>query len=73
MRHTNPQRVARAERRVTELQAQLDAVESQLADAASAANDPVRIAEISKQHRDVRAELDSAEAELLDLYAADAA
>ena len=70
---TNPQRVARAERRVTELQAQLDAVESQLADAASAANDPVRIAEISKQHRDVRAELDSAEAELLDLYAADAA
>jgi ATP-binding cassette subfamily F protein 3 len=70
---TNPQRVIRAERRVAELQAQLDAIELQLGKAASDANDPAGIAEISKRHRDVRAELDGAEAELLDLYAADAA
>ncbi|HET6912571.1 MAG TPA: ABC-F family ATP-binding cassette domain-containing protein [Rhodanobacteraceae bacterium] len=70
---TNPQRVIRAERRVAELQAKLEAIESQLADAASHANDPARLAQISKQHHDARAELDGAEAELLELYAADAA
>src|SRR5690348_16558822 len=36
---SNPQRVIRAERRVTELQAKLDEIEAQLAEAASHAND----------------------------------
>src|SRR5690348_17063145 len=69
----NPQRVMRAERRVADLQARLDATETQLADPALYVNDVAQAAALDARHRGLRAELERAEAELLELYAADAA
>ena len=69
----NPQRVVRAERRVADLQARLDAIEAQLADPALHAKDAAQPAALTTRHRELRAELETAEAELLDLYSTDAA
>ena len=69
----NPQRTARAEARLAELQSRLDTAAAELADPALYAEGGARAAEIARRQEALRQELERTEAELLELYAADAA
>ncbi|MGY0558060.1 ABC-F family ATP-binding cassette domain-containing protein [Lysobacter sp. A421] len=69
----NPYKLAKAEASVAELEAQLTALEAELADPAVYADGGARGVELGKQQVQRRAELEQAEAELLALYEADAA
>ncbi|HEX7128924.1 MAG TPA: ATP-binding cassette domain-containing protein [Rhodanobacteraceae bacterium] len=66
----NPQRMAKAEARLAELQSRLDAITAELADPAIYAEGGARAAEIARQQDALRGELESTESELLELYAA---
>ncbi|MGY0797730.1 ABC-F family ATP-binding cassette domain-containing protein [Lysobacter sp. A286] len=69
----NPYKLAKAEECVAELEAQLTALEAELADPAVYADGGARGVELGKQQVQRRAELEQAEAELLALYEVDAA
>jgi ATP-binding cassette subfamily F protein 3 len=69
----NPYKLAKAEERVTALEAQLAALDAELADPATYADGGARGVELGRQQAELRAELDQAEAELLALYEADVA
>jgi ATP-binding cassette subfamily F protein 3 len=66
----NPQRMAKAEARLAELQSRMDAIAAELADPAIYADGGVRAAEIARQQDALRGELERTESELLELYAA---
>ena len=70
---SNPQRLARAEARVADLQARIEAIEAQFADPALHAKRAGVLADLDAQQCALRAEIELAESELLELYAADAA
>ncbi|MGY1425654.1 ABC-F family ATP-binding cassette domain-containing protein [Lysobacter sp. A289] len=69
----NPYKLAKAEECVAELEAQLTALEAELADPTVYADGGARGVELGKQQVQRRAELEQAEAELLTLYEVDAA
>jgi len=72
-RKANPHKLAKAETRVNELEAELAKLEAALASPALYADGGVRAAELGRQQAGVRTELDAAEAQLLSLYESDAA
>ena len=69
----NPQRTAKAEARLADLQARMDAIAAELADPAAYADGGARALEAARQQRELQEELERIELELLELYAADAA
>jgi ATP-binding cassette subfamily F protein 3 len=69
----NPQRMAKAEARLADLQSRLDAFTAELADPAIYADGGARATEIARRQSALREELERTESELLELYAADAA
>ncbi|HET9836508.1 MAG TPA: ATP-binding cassette domain-containing protein [Rhodanobacteraceae bacterium] len=69
----NPQRMAKAETRLAELQSRMDAIAGELADPVIYAEGGARAAELACRQNALREEMERTEAELLDLYAADAA
>ncbi|NZA28621.1 ATP-binding cassette domain-containing protein [Luteimonas sp. SJ-92] len=69
----NPHRLARAEARVQELEADIAALDAELADPAVYAAGNARAAELARRQGQLRESLAQAEAELLTLYEADAA
>src|SRR5690606_19038926 len=64
----NPHKLARAESRVAELEAELAGVEAGLADPAVYADGGARAAQLVARQAALRAQMDEAEAELLALY-----
>ena len=66
----NPHKLAKAETRVSELEAQLAALEIALADPALYADGGVRASELGRTQQILRGELETAELELLALYEA---
>ena len=69
----NPHKLAKAEQRVAELEAEVAAVEAALADPSVYADGGARGTELGKQQATLRLALEQAEAELLALYEVDAA
>jgi len=66
----NPHKLAKAETRVGELEAQLAKVDAALSDPALYADGGVRAAELGREQTRLQSELEAAEAELLALYEA---
>jgi ATP-binding cassette subfamily F protein 3 len=66
----NPHKLQKAESRVATLEAQLAAIEAELAKPATYADGGTRAAELGQQQARLRGELESAEADLLALYEA---
>ncbi|MDH5822288.1 ATP-binding cassette domain-containing protein [Luteimonas sp. RD2P54] len=66
----NPHRLARAEARVQELEAEIAAVDAELADPAVYSAGSARAAELARRQGELRETLERAEAELLALYEA---
>ncbi|MCY7354488.1 MAG: ABC-F family ATP-binding cassette domain-containing protein [Lysobacter sp.] len=69
----NPHKLAKAEARVTELEAKLASLETELADPKLYADGGVRAADIGRQQTALQGDLQSAETELLAMYETDAA
>ena len=66
----NPQRMAKAEARLAELQSRMNAIAAELADPASYADGGARAVEAAREQNLLREELQRTESELLELYAA---
>jgi ATP-binding cassette subfamily F protein 3 len=66
----NPHKLAKAEARVAELEAELVTIEKSLADPALYADGGARAAELGRRQTELRGELEAAESELLQLYEA---
>ena len=69
----NPHKLAKAEQRVAELEANLETLETALADPAAYADGGEAAAELGREQAQLREDLETAETELLALYEADVA